>query len=631
VKKQPGGFMVDLKIAHIINPLIVDESSDLYVAQPITFETMKRAKESAKNKVDVELFAAFFPEDEGIVPGYLKKTKPLEKSILDIKKFDHKKKLPLIKDILDRLYEKSTADYFIYTNVDIALKPGFYLFVRKMIHRGYDGFVINRRTISKHYSRIDQIPKMAAEKGEKHPGYDCFIFRRAVYPEYILGSACIGANWIGKVIISNVITFANQFRLFENEHVTFHIGDNRSWENNKLNDYHQYNEIELNKVLNHLMRYENAQKNKLVNEIYNTHFKNWNKIVIPGNAISLNSPVFNLPTKPRNIYHSNFRNSGSWEKYEKQLIRQDPIFIVGHARSGTTLVQSLIATQSNIYSFPETNFFWNVRPKLKVERDRVREYSLDDVLSTLRSRSPLSKNAEHHIRLLAQQDILSPKMLFEIIVIDNLLNQVDYKKLKEVRWMEKTPNHEFYLDVISRFYPQAKIVYVIRNPEKTILSRRTYFNEENFPVKIHVEMWLDSVNAIEKFKKIKPASVLIVRLEDIIRNTSAWMAKICKFLDISFDKEKLKLHKEIAKKFILPWEYWKSDVCKNISSAMALRKGEKLTTIEHAKLISMTRHKLRKYNYLKNIPVMDIALLHLIKIKRRIIKYTRKIVPNYKA
>jgi len=628
VKKQPGGFMVNLKIAHIINPLIVDESSDLYVAQPITFETMKRAKESAKNKVDVELFVAFYPEDKGIVPDYFKKTKPLDQSILDIGKFDHKKKLPLIKDILDRLYERSTADYFIYTNVDIALNPGFYLFVREMIHRGYDGFVINRRTISKHYNRIDQIPEMAAEKGEKHPGYDCFIFRRAIYPEYILGSACIGANWIGKVIISNVITFANRFRLFEDEHVTFHIGDDRSWKNDKLDDYHQHNETELNKVLNHLMRYENAQKNKLVNEIYNTHFKNWKKTVIPGNVISLNSPVFNLPAKPGNIYHSNFRNSGSWEKYEKQLIRQDPIFIVGHARSGTTLVQSLIATQSNIYSFPETNFFWNVRSKLKVEGDRVRESCLDNVLSTLRSRSPLSKNAEEHIRMLAHQDMLSPKMLFEIIVIDNLINQVDYKGLKDVRWLEKTPNHEFYLDVIFRFYPQAKIVYVIRNPEKTILSRRTYFNEENFPMKIHVGMWLDSVNAIEKFKMIKPASVLIVRLEDITRDTSAWMAKICEFLDIPFDKEKLKLHKEIAKKFILPWEYWKSDVCKNISSATALRKDEKLTAEEQAKLRLLTRHKLKKYKYLKAPPALGVVYLLLSKIKRRIIKYSRKIVPN---
>jgi|SRR5579859_288688 len=36
---------------------------------------------------------------------------------------------------------------------------------------------------------------------------------------------------------------------------------------------------------------------------------------------------------------------------------QNPIFVVGYPRSGTTLVQSLIATQRGIVSFPEGHFF----------------------------------------------------------------------------------------------------------------------------------------------------------------------------------------------------------------------------------------------------------------------------------
>ena len=36
------------KIAHIINPVVVSKSSDLYKAQPITFETMKLAKNYAR-------------------------------------------------------------------------------------------------------------------------------------------------------------------------------------------------------------------------------------------------------------------------------------------------------------------------------------------------------------------------------------------------------------------------------------------------------------------------------------------------------------------------------------------------------------------------------------------------------
>jgi hypothetical protein len=41
------------KLAHIVNPVAIDESSGLYIAQPVTFDTMKASKEYAKGKVDV--------------------------------------------------------------------------------------------------------------------------------------------------------------------------------------------------------------------------------------------------------------------------------------------------------------------------------------------------------------------------------------------------------------------------------------------------------------------------------------------------------------------------------------------------------------------------------------------------
>ena len=46
------------EIAHIINPFIVGKSSDLFVAQPLTFETMRIAKEFARDRADVTLFSA---------------------------------------------------------------------------------------------------------------------------------------------------------------------------------------------------------------------------------------------------------------------------------------------------------------------------------------------------------------------------------------------------------------------------------------------------------------------------------------------------------------------------------------------------------------------------------------------
>lgn len=237
------------KIAHIINPVVVDETSDLHAAQPVTFESMRLAKESAAGQVKVELFSAQYPEDGGLVSEWITRTRDLERSVMDVGSFQKQRKLPLIKDILDRLYANSTADYFVYTNVDIALMPNFYTTVAGLIESGFDAMVINRRTIAKSPADPARIDLMWAQAGEKHPGYDCFVFRRDAYPDYDLGTACIGANWIGRVLLANVHAQAANFKIFEDLHLSFHLGDDRAWKIPQFSDYDEHNQNELLRIL----------------------------------------------------------------------------------------------------------------------------------------------------------------------------------------------------------------------------------------------------------------------------------------------------------------------------------------------------------------------------------------------
>ena len=231
-----------LKLAHIINPVVVKESSDLFIAQPITFQTMKIAQEFAqKYDVEVQLYSAQYPEDHSIIPKYFQKTPDLERSVLDIGDFKVKRKLPLIKDILDNLYEATDAEYLIYTNTDIALMPNFYVIVSQIINQGYDAFVINRRTISKQYSKLEEIPLMYAEAGEKHDGHDCFVFKKSIYKYYELESSFIGVPPIGKILLLNLIGHATKFNEFTELHLTFHLGNDGDWKSSSSEQLYSYN------------------------------------------------------------------------------------------------------------------------------------------------------------------------------------------------------------------------------------------------------------------------------------------------------------------------------------------------------------------------------------------------------
>lgn len=266
-----------IKFAHIVNPVIVPNGSDLYRAQPITFETMKTAKEFADIKgIEVEQYGACFQEDQPLIPNHMRQTQLLDRSILDYGEFSKQKKLPMLQDILQRVYEESDAEYIIYTNVDIALMPHFYLTAEKIMNEGYDVVNIFRRTLDDHYHGIDEIPDMYADLGGDHPGTDCFIIKRDLIPKLDLQNVVIGAQFVAFSLRVNLHLFANKIKEFNRLHMTFHIGDDRVWEG--LDDFSTYNANEVDNMFESLKNRDDIVNPDELLRFYNNFQKrkeNW--------------------------------------------------------------------------------------------------------------------------------------------------------------------------------------------------------------------------------------------------------------------------------------------------------------------------------------------------------------------
>ena len=64
--------------AHIINPVSVPPDSDLYRAQPITFASMKAARDFARGQAHVTQFTAQYAEDRHMVPDGFVLTRTLK-------------------------------------------------------------------------------------------------------------------------------------------------------------------------------------------------------------------------------------------------------------------------------------------------------------------------------------------------------------------------------------------------------------------------------------------------------------------------------------------------------------------------------------------------------------------------
>tara|TARA_B110000495_G_C23025437_1_gene609263 strand:- start:244 stop:1203 length:960 start_codon:yes stop_codon:yes gene_type:complete len=228
------------KIAHIINPVKVNQISDLFMAQPITFQSMLNAKNNAANRTCVKLYTTQFEEDIEIIPEGFTILPNLKRSVLDVNATLENRKLPLIKDILASLFQASTADYFIYTNADIGLMPNFYTEVFNIIEaNNCDAIIINRRRLKTIYTSTKELEHIYKDKGKSHPGFDCFVFKRSLLAKFILDEICVGIPFLGVSLAYNIFSFAENPIYIPDEHLTFHIGVDVLPERN--NEFYKHN------------------------------------------------------------------------------------------------------------------------------------------------------------------------------------------------------------------------------------------------------------------------------------------------------------------------------------------------------------------------------------------------------
>ena len=212
------------RIAHIINPTKVKEKSDLEIAQPISLESIRRARLFADSDMAIKLYATHF-EDEAINLNTAFTTlSHLTRSVLDLDPNLKRRQLPLIGDILSKTKEMDEFDYLIFSNMDIGLMPSFYLSVQQHIQQGHDAIVINRRRLSKKYSSVDQLPEIYADLGLSHPGFDCFVIKKDLLPKFILDTICVGIPFLEASLVHNIIAFSARPKWVMDAHLTFHIG-----------------------------------------------------------------------------------------------------------------------------------------------------------------------------------------------------------------------------------------------------------------------------------------------------------------------------------------------------------------------------------------------------------------------
>lgn len=208
------------------------------------------------------------------------------------------------------------------------------------------------------------------------------------------------------------------------------------------------------------------------------------------------------------------------------------IFLVGAPRSGTTILQSLLAAHPKITSFPETKFFhylWADRLKAKL-LDRLREFFHKEIC-----------RPELYDQLQIQQQPTTDRIEWFVSILDWLATEE-----KNEIWLEKTPEHIYFAQDILNYLPDAKFVHVVRHPLDVVASMRKATSDPlsnalwggEWTLDFCIERWKSSVLISHRFQNTPQH--LIIRYEHLLQDKIRFLSQCCYFIDVAYDEKMLR-------------------------------------------------------------------------------------------
>jgi hypothetical protein len=174
-------------------------------------------------------------------------------------------------------------------------------------------------------------------------------------------------------------------------------------------------------------------------------------------------------------------------------IHAKPAFIVGCGHSGTTLLLRLLGAHARLHAVnEESNTF------VKARYENLRSY---DILTFFRGRK---------------------------------------------RWVEKTPNHVYYIGEIFESRPGAKVIFVLRDGRDVAVSLRKRHGD----FLAGVQRWLDDNSVGMAY--VQDPRVLLVRYESLVGDIHGQMVRILDFLGEPHDEAVLRFHEASGEQVSVP-------------------------------------------------------------------------------
>ncbi len=322
------------------------------------------------------------------------------------------------------------------------------------------------------------------------------------------------------------------------------------------------------------------------------------------------------------------------------MTKTKQIFIVGSSRSGTTMMGRILGNHPNVFTFKEIHFFGTIWTNQTTKvLDKIEQINLLSRLLCIQEnglfhQDNISDFNERANILLEGRNMSSPLSVYELF-----LTEISSDNKCEIA-CEQTPKNMYYLSEILKYFPEAKVINMVRDQRDVLLSqknkwKRRFLGASKIPlleafrsfVNYHpiltAKVWNSSLLHTSMFLNEK--RVKVVKFEDILANAEGEVKGICAFLDIDFQFEMLNVpvvgsstEKDIKTARLIDGskiEKWKKGGLNNAEIYLSQLMAKKSMLAFNYKLRNFSFPPILVLYYLMVFPV-KIGIAFLINIRR---------------
>ena len=227
--------------------------------------------------------------------------------------------------------------------------------------------------------------------------------------------------------------------------------------------------------------------------------------------------------------------------------KEDPIFIVGPKRGGTTLLRRIINSHSSVTIPPPDWFYHFVYSHLYSYGDLNREQNILELIKDCLN-IPVVKRYWNMKKPPGEILSLSPERSFRGVLV--ALFRIYAQRFNTPIWGSKTPGNVFWLKEIQENFPKARFLFVYRDGRDVSIDQvEVLWGPNNLYTACL--LWQSYIQAILRGRKLlDPKSYYEIYYEDLVSESEKVVKGICEFLELEYEPGMLKYYQQDPDDFL---------------------------------------------------------------------------------